>query len=131
MSGLFTTGDPLADSGLPVKVTEQRVYDLIRTHRGHANPISIGSIHVITGLPERSIKGAVAELIVSHRVLIGASRQEPIGYFMIESDIDRTIAAEPLKGQIIQMLRRLRVLNNKHQVREWLGQCVAEMGGDD
>ena len=69
----------------------------------------------------------MAELVVAHRVLIGAGRQDPVGYFIIESDEDREVATAPLKGQIIQMLRRLRVLNSKHQVREWLGQQVAEI----
>jgi hypothetical protein len=124
--------DALAASGLPVRANERSIYDLIATRRGHTDPISIEVIRRVTGLTERSIKGAVAELIVSHKVLIGASRKEPIGYFMIESEEDRAIASEPLKGQIIQMLRRLRVLNSVHQVREWLGQqAVGETGGGE
>jgi hypothetical protein len=122
-------GDPmdaLAASTIPIRAVERRIYDLISGHRGHANPISIDSLHRITGMSERAIKATVAELIVTHRVLIGASRQDPIGYFVIETDADRAVASEPLKGQVIQMLRRLRVLNGTHQTREWLGQQVIE-----
>lgn len=114
--------DPLAASTIPARAVERRIYDLIAGHRGHANPISIAVLHRITNLSERTIKATVAELIVTHGILIGAGRQEPIGYFIIESDDDRAAASVPLKGQIIQMLRRLRVINGKHQVNEWLGQ---------
>ena len=117
-----TAADVLAQSTIPAKASERRIYDLIATHRGHASPISIETLHRITGMSERGIKGAVAELIVTHRVLIGASRQEPVGYFMIESDEDREVASAPLMGQIIQMARRLRAINGKQNVREWLGQ---------
>ncbi len=119
--------DALAASGLPASATERRIFDLIAPYRGHRNAIALDTLRRITGLTERTIKGAVAELVVTHRVLIGANRQTPIGYFIIESEADRAAASEPLKSQIIQMLRRLRVLNKPHQVREWLGQQVTEM----
>lgn len=114
--------DALAASTIPAREVERRIYDLIAPHTGHKNPISIASLHKITGLSERTIKAVVAELICTHRVLIGASRQDPIGYFIIQSDEDRTVASMPLMGQTLQMLRRLRVINGKHQTREWLGQ---------
>lgn len=119
-----TPADPLAASTIPVRANERRIYDLIAGHHGHKNPVSIEVLHRITNLSERATKLAVAELIVTHGVLIGASRQEPVGYFMIESDEDREVGSGPLRGQIIQMLRRLRVINGKAQVREWLGQTV-------
>jgi len=114
--------DPLAASTIPVRAPERRIYDLIASHRGHANPIAVDLLHRITGMTERAIKDAVAELIVTHSILIGATRHKPFGYFIIESDDDRAAATAPLKGQVIQMLRRLRVINGKHQTREWLGQ---------
>lgn len=127
--GLFAEApsDKLGRSGIRASITERRVYDIVAAHRGHENAISIEIIRRMTSLSERAIKGAVAELVVTHHVLIGGSRQNPIGYFMIESDADRAAASAPLEGQIIQMLRRLRVLNSKHQVREWLGQQAAQL----
>jgi hypothetical protein len=119
---LFDQPDALSASAIPARDTERRIYDLIAGHRGYQNPISLDSLRRITNLTERTIKGVVAELIVTHHILIGAGRGESIGYFMIESDEDRAVASVPLKGQVIQMLRRLRVINGKHQVNEWLGQ---------
>ena len=115
--------------GIPFRANEVRIYDLIAPHHGYKEAMPLDAIHRITGMSERTIKGIISELIITHGILIGASRHEPIGYFMIESDADRAVASEPLKAQIIQMLRRLKVINKPHQVREWLGQQAAELTG--
>lgn len=119
--------DELAASRIPPAAKERRIFDLISPHRGHASAIPIRTLHTITGLSERSIKDAVAELIVTHKVLIGASRNADPGYFMIDTAHDQEIAVGAYKGQILAMLKRLRVLESPHKLREWLGQQVGEL----
>ncbi|HWE50496.1 MAG TPA: hypothetical protein VG273_11925 [Bryobacteraceae bacterium] len=120
--------DHLAASDIPASDKERRVYDLIARHKGHKNPISINHIHRITGISERGIKDAVAELVGSHRVMIGAMRgRDNFGYFLIESAEDQEIALAPYRNQVLAMLRRMRVLQGAHKVREWMGQEVAEL----
>jgi hypothetical protein len=122
------TQDALDASRLNVTPVERRVYDLIKRHKGHRNPVSINYINNATGISERKIKDAVAELVTSHKILIGALRGAvSYGYFIIESAEDQEVALAPFRAQILSMLRRMRVLQGAHQVREWLGQQVAEL----
>ena len=121
--------DDLGASRIPASSHERRVYDFIRDHKGYKNPISIRLLHAATGLSERVIKDAVAELVVTHKIMIGALRSsgDSAGYFMIESADDQEVAAKAYKAQIIAMLRRLRVIQSPHKVREWLGQQVTDL----
>jgi hypothetical protein len=130
MSGmpLFDTNpDALTASKIHATGTERRIYDILVGAHGHRHAIPIRTIHSVTSLSERVIKDAVYELIVTHRVRIGAVRAGiGHGYFMVESAEDAEIAIQPYKAQILTMLRRLKVLNGKVQVREWLGQMAVE-----
>lgn len=114
--------DELNTSGIAAKPNEMRIYSLLREHHGYRNPLSIKTLKSITGLSERVIKDVVHELIVTHKQRIGALRGEHPGYFMIETADDLDVAVKPYEGQILAMLRRLRVLQGKTRVREWLGQ---------
>lgn len=118
----------LAASKIPATVPESQILAAIAEHRGHKKPISIATLHQRTGLGERVIKDAVFELVVTHKIMIGASRGNAAGYYMIESAEDQELAAGPYEAQIIAMLRRLRVLRSPHKVREFLGQRMVELG---
>lgn len=119
--------DPLADSKLPPTAPERAVYDLVVQCRGHEAAVSIAALRRATGLNEREIKDAVYELVVTHKVMIGARRGKVCGYFLVETSEDAEIAAKPYEAQIIAMLKRLRVLKSPHKLREFLGQQVAEL----
>lgn len=136
MSGMplldAVVAEGLAASAIPASSNERRIWDLIASHKGYRNPVSIRMLHSVTGLSERAIKDAVAELIVTHKLRIGALRggslaADASGYFVIESAEDLAIAVRPYEGQVLAMLRRLRVLQGgKQQIREWLGQLAVE-----
>ena len=119
--------DALDLSRLQASSTERRVYDLVRCHHGYRNPVSIRVLRSATGLTERAIKDAIFELIVTHKVRIGALRGAEPGYFICESAEDIGIAKKPYEAQALAMLRRLRVLVGGAQVKEWLGQQALEM----
>jgi hypothetical protein len=118
--------DPFADSTTEPTADERRVAKLIAPHKGAANPVSIAVIAAATGLGERTVKGLVARLIVTHRMRIGGRREAPVGYFMIESATDLEVAVRPLRNQVIEMWHRLRVLENKHELARLLGQLSLE-----
>ena len=99
---------------------------LIWKHRGRTNPISIARLREITGLSDRQIKGIVEQLVVTHKIRIGGRREEPAGYFVIESAEDLESAVKPYKAQIIAMWRRLRVLEAPQALKELLGQLKLE-----
>lgn len=118
--GLFSA------SQLPPTKEEILVASLIWQRRGRDNPISIARLRQLTGFSERQIKGLVEQLVVAHRMRIGASREEPAGYFMIETAEDLEAAVKPYRNQILAMWRRLRVLEQPQRLRELLGQLRLE-----
>jgi len=118
--------DPFARSRTKPSPDEVLVASLIWRHRGRRNPIRIAKLKELTGFSERQIKGIVEQLVVTHKLRIGGSREEPAGYFIIETEEDLRVAAGPYRSQILAMLRRLRVLEDPHSLREFLGQLRLE-----
>lgn len=128
---LFAPEDrgPFGDSNTKPSPEELMVAGLIWRRRGRANPISIARLRELTGYSERQIKGIVEQLVITHRMRIGGSRQDPAGYFIVQDTADLAAAVEPYKSQILSMLRRLRVLDAPHARREFLGQIRLELEG--
>jgi hypothetical protein len=61
---------------------------------------------------------------------IGARREEPAGYFVIQNNEDLEAAVGPYKSQILAMVRRLRVLEpSQHSRLEFLGKIRLELEG--
>ena len=130
--GLFDRFDAFVDSKIEADPKERLVGGIIFGHRGRQDPVSIDLLCKATGWNAREIKGIVEQLVVTHRMKIGASRnQEAGGYFMVVDAEDAEAAARPYRKQIFAMLRRLRVLLGPHQLRELYGQLAMEQGESD
>jgi hypothetical protein len=102
---------------------------MIWFRRGRTNPISIAEIirlAGVEGLTDRTVKGVVEQLVVTHRCRIGARRDEPCGYYWIVDAEDQAAAVSPYKAQILSMLRRLRVLDSHEDYRAFVGQLALE-----
>jgi hypothetical protein len=117
---------PWREGAKPTK-DETLIAALIWKHKGRANPISIARLTETTKLGDRQIKGIVEELIVTHRLPIGAKREEPYGFFAIVDAADQETAVKPYRNQILSMLRRLRVLEDSGRLREFMGQIRMEL----
>jgi len=100
-----------------------RVYDLIVTRYSVA-PRPLAEIQLMTGFSARRIKQIVEELRADYRLLVGARRGKPSGYFwiMTVADVDETVA--PMVSQAKRMLQAASRLAGKRRVREMLGQGV-------
>lgn len=122
---LFNEG-PFDGARTNPTVEESIVGSIIWRHAGRANPVSIARIHELTGYSERQIKGIVEQLVVAHRLRIGAKREEPAGYFMIQDGSDQAAAVGPYRSQILSMWKRLRVLESLEGLRELQGQLKLE-----
>jgi hypothetical protein len=122
-------GGPFASSKVEPTAMERVVGEMIWRHKGRAHPISREKLSAATGHGEREIKAIVAELVLTHRMKIGASRAEPVGYFMVVDAEDLEAAIGPFRDQIIAMWRRLRVLAEPRALRELQGQLTIE--GDE
>lgn len=123
---LFDGPGPFAASRIEPTAAERLVGGMVWGHRGRSNPISIAMLSRATGRNDREIKGIVEQLVVTHRMMIGASRGELNGYFVVVDAEDLEAAVRPYRDQILAMWRRLRVLMEPHGLRELHGQLVIE-----
>ena len=117
---------PFAKSLVEPDEVERLVAGIIWPHRGRSNPISIAMLSGATGRGERTIKGIVEQLVVTHRIPIGGRRAEPVGYFVIVDAEDLAAAVQPYREQIFAMWRRLRVLLEPRALAELHGQLVID-----
>jgi hypothetical protein len=75
---------------------------------------------------EREIKDAVRSLVVDFKLRIGASRSDPPGYYLISNADEAKAAAQPYISEIRNLVRRVRVLLDPHQLAELAGQLSFE-----
>lgn len=100
---------------------------LLRPHKGRAQARPISAIAERLGMSERDVKAAVKSLVEDFGLPIGASRQEPHGYFFIVSADDLEFALRPLANEVISIARRMRKLGGSAIVKEMLGQIRVEI----
>jgi hypothetical protein len=103
----------------------------LRGHKGRAAAISISTIVAKYGMNEREVKLTVKSLVEDFGIPIGASRQEPYGYFLIVSAEDLESALRPLANEVVSLARRMRKLGGTSIVKEMLGQLRVEMEKHD
>jgi hypothetical protein len=89
---------------------ERAVAALILAHR-RSHPIPLKAIVERVSLSDRAVKLIVEELIVTHGVRIGASRELPnAGYYACEDDADIDAAVRPLRNTAEALMKRIRAL---------------------
>jgi hypothetical protein len=125
-----------ARSKIKPTTMEIAIGSLIWDHRGWKNAISIARIIEVVGiqgLDERAVKETVAELVKTHRCMIGGYRGDGAhggGYFWIIDAEDLERAVRPFRNQMIEMGKRLRVLMSKADYRELVGQLSLAEGDE-
>jgi hypothetical protein len=112
-------GGPFAASKVTPEANERVAAAIIYGHRGRERALKLHVLMDILGLDERKTRGIVEQLVVTHRMRIGASE---MGYYMIVDAEDLEAAIARPKAQIFAMWRRLRVLLEPHALRELHGQ---------
>lgn len=122
--------EAFAQSLIAPSALERAVAILIYPRRRPV-PISIAAIVGVIGaeftpLTDRKVKEIVEQLRLTHHCPIGASRQEPFGYFWIVTAADRETAVRPYRQQILTMWRTLRALDSPAALRELHGQLRLE-----
>lgn len=119
---------PFVRSKVTPTAEERVMAEVIWRHQGRANPISIAVLCKVMGKSERTVKGLKQQLIVTHRMRIGARREPPAGYFVIVDKEDLALTVSAYQGQVIEMWRVLRVLLEGHELRRLHGQLEFEQG---
>ena len=114
---------PFAGSRIGPDVMERVIGSLVSRHRGRGNAVKLQTLMMMSGKNERVVRGIVEQLVVTHRMRIGATER---GYYMIETAEDLSAALARPIAQIKAMARRLRVLMEPREWRELLGQLTLE-----
>jgi hypothetical protein len=124
----------LADKTLPPPVfnTLLALSELCDPHGG---PIPLAEIQrysravMRVELSDRTVKGAVKQLIEQYGVAIGSARGAARhGYFFIRTDEEATAAAAPLLAEIRSLATRCRTLSPKNPyIQHLLGQMEVQL----
>ena len=119
---------PFADSKITPTAMERTVAEVVWGHRGRKQAISLAWLCKVVGKSERTVKGLIEQLVVTHRMRIGGYRGADgnVGYAVIVDAEDLAATVGPYKAQIISMWRRLRVLLNRTELAELQGQMRLE-----
>ena len=111
----------------PLRDKERELLHLLRFHKGaeHARPL--GEISAKLHTTHRDVKQMVKSLVEDFALPIGASRQEPYGYFLCLTAADVEAAIRPLENEVISLARRVRALGGEQRLAEFFGQLQLEL----
>ena len=90
-------------------------------------PISLASVAAQVGLSKRTVEGCVEDLILTHRVKIGARRGDVSGYFIPRTYSEMLAAARPHQRQLASMARRVAILRGNADLLILAGQLELEL----
>ena len=96
------------------------ILKMLRYHKGAEQALPLRTISTRLGMSQRAVKAAVKSLIEDFKLPIGASRQEPYGYFLIVTPEDLKKALGPLAHELESIAVRLDVLAGSRYVVDLL-----------
>lgn len=107
---------------------EKAVLEMIRFHRGLANPVNLRDIQKRSKLDVRTIKQAVRTLRLNFHLPIGSSKHaESGGYYLMISAEDRAIWRKDVLDQVRAQVDVLRAADSPQAALEALGQLREEL----
>lgn len=110
----------------PLTVDQRQLLTAMRFHIGRQRAIPLHQLCGNLKLGEREAKNLMRSLVVDFKVRIGAARTQPYGYYLITTAEEAHEAAAVYWSEAFELIRRARVLEDKHKVLEMLGQIRAE-----
>lgn len=110
----------------PLNDEQRKVLSTLRFHVGEAAAIKGSELCRRHDLSERQLKDVMRSLVVDFKIRIGASRQQPYGYYLVKTAEDAEHAAAPYEKEIRELARRVRVLRGQQFLAELCGQLALE-----
>ena len=99
----------------------------LRYHKGIGNAKLLANLAEKICVNPRELKQHARTLTIDFGVPIGASRQEPYGYFLCVSPEDYAAARRPYAHEISSLAERLQALQPPPRLLEILGQLQIEL----
>lgn len=106
----------------PLEKHERSMLMVLRGHKGPKNAIQISALGPRIEQTDRGVKATAKALIEEFGAPIGASRQEPYGYYLCVTADDIEQACRPLEGEFFSLAKRLKALRGGARLIELLGQ---------
>lgn len=100
----------MTEKALTLTENEQSVFDVLDHHRGRGQAIGLDAVAAYTGLSEREVQSAVAELIEHHGRPIGSAVKKPMGYYLIETEEELAESLNQLTHRLTALARRIAAL---------------------
>lgn len=101
---------------------ERAMLGLLRHCKGPKSAIPISELAPKLRASERTVKATAKALIEDFNLPIGASRQEPYGYYLCVTADDIEQAARPIRNEILSLAKRYKALRGGARLIELLGQ---------
>lgn len=111
----------------PLPYDAAQMLTRLQYHRGAARALQVRDLAESLKLSERDVKALAKCLVEDFEVPIGASRQKPYGYYLIETAQELEDAVQIYVAEIRSLARRVRVLAGKHRVAELAGQLTLDL----
>lgn len=114
----------------PLPPEAKRLLELLRWHRGAAHAIPLREVGEKLDLGDRELKEMAKVLTEDFAIPIGASRQQPYGYFLCVTAADLELAAQPYIHELISLARRIRALRGPQMVEHAFQQARLSCSAD-
>ena len=111
----------------PLTQDQRRMLIALRFHCGRERAVKLAELCEQLKLEERKVKDLMRSLVVDFKVRIGASRTKPYGYYLVTTAEEAKDAAAVYWSEVRELVKRARVLEDRHFVLERLGQLRTEI----
>lgn len=111
----------------PLTQDQRRLLIALRFRCGKERAVQLAELCELVKLDQRKVKDLMRSLVVDFKVRIGASRTQPYGYYLITTAEEAKEAAHVYWSEVRELIKRARVLEDRHFVLERLGQLRTEI----
>lgn len=111
----------------PLTAEQRDLLRLLQWHKSVAQAITIADISAKLSIDARAVKEAVRSLVVDFRLPIMGSRRPPYGYYLAITPEEISQGLKTLRGEIVELARRIRSVESTNYLREMLGQIAVEL----
>lgn len=89
---------------------EERILEILQSHKGKDNPITVQKIQKLTCATPRKIRKTIANLVTLHRIPIASSVNYPYGFYLITDKDEAETCLRQYWSRVKEVARRAKIL---------------------